>query len=62
MTPKQHVRIGDLDLSVIDPFERTTQYIYDEIFAGATYDHPHIKLPERATIIDVGANIGLFTI
>ena len=29
---------------------------------GGTYDHPHIKLPERATIIDVGANVGLFTI
>jgi hypothetical protein len=29
---------------------------------GGTYDHPQIKLPERPTIIDVGANIGLFTI
>jgi FkbM family methyltransferase len=62
MTPKQQVRVGDLDLSVTDPFERTTQYIYDEIFVGGTYDHPQIKLPERATIIDVGANVGLFTI
>ena len=62
MTPKQRVRVGDLELSVIDPFERTTQYIYDEIFAGGTYDHPQIKVPERATIIDVGANIGLFAI
>jgi FkbM family methyltransferase len=62
MIPKQRVRVGDLDLSVIDPFERTTQYIYDEIFAGGNYDHPQIKLPERPTIIDVGANIGLFTI
>src|SRR2546423_14913995 len=62
MTPKQRLRLGDLDLSVIDPFERTTQYIYDEIFVGGTYDHPQIKLAERPTIIDVGANIGLFTI
>jgi len=62
MTPKRRQRVGDLDLSVIDPFERTTQYIYDEIFVGRTYEHPQIKLPERATIIDVGANIGLFTI
>jgi FkbM family methyltransferase len=62
MTPKQRLRLADLDLSVIDPFERTTEYIYNEIFAGGTYDHPQIKLPERATIIDVGANIGLFTI
>jgi FkbM family methyltransferase len=62
MTPKRRQQVGGLDLSVIDPFERTTQYIYDEIFVGATYEHPQIKLPERATIIDVGANIGLFTI
>jgi FkbM family methyltransferase len=62
MIPKQRLRLGDLDLSVIDPFERTTQYIYDEIFVGGTYDHPQLKLPERPTIIDVGANIGLFTI
>jgi hypothetical protein len=33
------------DLSVIDPFERTTQYSYYEIFKGGVYDHPQIKLP-----------------
>ena len=27
---------ADLDLCVIDPFERTTEYIYNEIFAGGT--------------------------
>jgi FkbM family methyltransferase len=62
MTPKRRLQLGDLDLSVIDPFGRDTEYIYNEIFTGGTYDHPQIKLPERPTIIDVGANIGLFTI
>jgi FkbM family methyltransferase len=62
MTAKRRLRLGDLDLSVIDPFGRDTEYIYNEIFAGGTYDHPQIKLRERPTIIDVGANIGLFTI
>src|SRR6185295_10339265 len=62
MTPRQRLKVGDLELSVIDPFERTTRYIYDEIFTGGTYLHPQIKLPERSTIIDVGANVGLFTI
>ena len=62
MTQKQQQRIGDLDLACIDPLERTGQYIYDEIFVGGTYDHPQIKIPERSTIIDVGANIGLFAI
>lgn len=61
-TPKNRVRIADLDLTVTDPLERTTKYIYDEIFVGRTYEHPQIKLPERPTIIDVGANIGLFAI
>ena len=62
VTPTNRVRLDDLDLTVTDPLERTTRYIYDEIFVGRTYDHPRIKLPERATIIDVGANIGLFAI
>ena len=62
MTFKQRLCLGDLDLSVIDPFGRDTEYIHNEIFVGGTYDHPQIKLPERPTIIDVGANIGLFTI
>jgi FkbM family methyltransferase len=57
---RSRIRVGGLDLDVTDPLERTTQYIYDEIFEGRTYAHPNIKLPERATIIDVGANIGLF--
>ncbi len=59
---KNRVRIADLELDVTDPLERTTQYIYDEIFVGRTYAHPQIKLPERATIIDVGANVGLCAI
>ena len=57
--PMRRMRLGELDLSVIDPFDRDSQYIYDEIFVGRTYAHPKIVLPERAAIIDVGANIGL---
>lgn len=62
MIPMQRLRLGDLDLSHHDVFERDIEYIYDEIFSGAAYDHPHIKLPERPTIIDVGANVGLYSI
>lgn len=58
----RRLRLGDLDLSHRDVFERDIEYIYDEIFLGAAYDHPHIRLPERATIIDVGANVGLYSI
>lgn len=58
----QRMKFGDLDLSVIDPHERDTQYIYDEIFVERQYDHPSFKLPAASTIFDVGANIGLFCI
>jgi FkbM family methyltransferase len=37
-------------------------YIYDEIFEGRTYAHPNVNLAAGGTIIDVGANIGLFAI
>ena len=62
MTAMQRLRLGDLDLSHRDVFERDIEYIYDEIFPGAAYDHPSIKLPERPTIIDVGANVGIYSI
>ncbi len=62
MTPLRRLRLGDLDLSINDPFERDIEYIYNEIFLGHVYKHPQIRLPERPTIIDVGANVGLFTI
>jgi FkbM family methyltransferase len=59
---RSRIKVGGLDLDVTDPHERTTQYIYDEIFEGRTYAHPNVKVPANATIIDVGANIGLFAI
>ena len=62
MTPMRRLRLGDLDLSHHEVFDRDIEYIYDEIFPGAAYDHPRIKLPERPTIMDVGANVGLYSI
>jgi FkbM family methyltransferase len=62
MAPRRRLQVGDLDLSINDPFDRDIEYIYNEIFLGRGYDHPRITLPERPTIIDVGANVGLFTI
>lgn len=62
MAAMRRVQIGDLDLSIHDPFERDIKYIYDEIFVGNVYDHPRIALPGQPTIIDIGANVGLFTI
>ena len=62
MAPMRRLQLGDLALSHQDVFERDIEYIYNEIFAGAAYDHPRIELPERPTIIDVGANVGLYSI
>jgi FkbM family methyltransferase len=62
MTPMRRLQAGDLDLSILDPFERDIQYIYDEIFVGNVYHHPRIKLADHATIIDVGGNVGLASI
>lgn len=62
MVTTRRLRLGDLDLCHRDVFERDIEYIYNEIFPGGAYDHPRIKLPERPTIIDVGANVGLYSI
>jgi FkbM family methyltransferase len=62
MAPMRRLQVGDLNLSINDPFERDIEYIYNEIFLGEAYDHPRIILPEQPTVIDVGANVGLFTI
>jgi FkbM family methyltransferase len=58
----QQLTIGGLELSVIDPHERDTQYIYDEIFVAQIYDHPEMRIPKHPVIMDVGANIGLYCI
>jgi FkbM family methyltransferase len=56
----QRMTFGGLDLSVIDPHVRDTQYIYDEIFGAEIYRHPNMRIAPGATLMNVGANIGLF--
>ena len=51
---------GDLHLAVIDPHERDTRYIYEEIFVSQIYDHAEMRVPKHPVIMDVGANIGLY--
>ena len=53
---------GALELSVIDEYDADTQYIYDEVFGSQLYHHPEMKIPDRPTIMDVGANIGIYAI
>jgi FkbM family methyltransferase len=58
----QRLILGGLDLCVIDPHERDTRYIYDEIFVNQIYDHPDMRVRKRPVIMDVGANIGLYCV
>ncbi|MGH9970309.1 MAG: FkbM family methyltransferase, partial [Pyrinomonadaceae bacterium] len=39
-----------------------TDFVYEEIFAGESYMQHGIRLAEDACVMDVGANIGLFTL
>jgi FkbM family methyltransferase len=56
----QRMTFGGIDLCVIDPHERDTRYIYDEIFVNQIYYHPDMRVPKHPVIMDVGANIGLY--
>jgi FkbM family methyltransferase len=46
-------------LSFFAPSEHELAWQYEEIFAGGGYEE--ITLPERAFVIDAGANVGLFS-
>jgi hypothetical protein len=58
----RRMTIGALDLSVIDDNDADTTYIYDEVFGSEIYHHREMRLPNSPTIMDVGANIGLYTV
>ena len=58
----RHMTLGTLDLSVIDNNDADTKYIYDEVFGAQIYDCSHFRIPKNPTIMDVGANIGLYTL
>ncbi len=39
-----------------------TEYVYQEIFEDESYLRHGIEIPDSATVIDIGANIGLFSL
>jgi FkbH-like protein/FkbM family methyltransferase len=49
-----------LDVAHLNRYE--TDYLYQEIFEDQCYMRHGIRLPDDATVIDVGANIGLFSL
>jgi FkbM family methyltransferase len=58
----RRMTLGALDLSVIDDNDADTKYIYDEVFGETIYAHREMRVPENPTIMDVGANIGIYSI
>ncbi len=56
----QVVELGDLSLFCHAPDE--ARFIYDEIFRQQGYLQHGIHLTGEATVVDVGANIGLFSL
>jgi FkbM family methyltransferase len=58
----QRMTFGGLELSVIDPHERDTRYIYDEIFVSQIYYHPKMRIPKHPVVMDVGSNIGIYAV
>ncbi|XXX76166.1 FkbM family methyltransferase [Sorangium sp. So ce134] len=49
-------------LEIFHQSEAETRHFYEDIFAHRSYVKHGIRLPERATVFDVGGNIGLFTL
>jgi FkbM family methyltransferase len=58
----KRLTIGGLELSAIDENEADTKYIYDEVFGAEIYHHDKFRISAQSTILDVGANIGIFAI
>jgi len=58
----RRITIGGLDLSTIDRNDADTAYIHNEVFNSRIYHFDRMRLPPHPTIMDVGANIGLYSI
>ena len=51
---------NELEIAYLDSHEAA--FIYNEIFAGEKYLAHGLDLPQQATVVDAGANIGLFSL
>jgi FkbM family methyltransferase len=49
-------------LSIVEQHVSETDYVYREIFDERAYLDAGVRLPDDACVVDVGANIGLFTL
>ncbi|WP_165390370.1 amino acid adenylation domain-containing protein [Thalassococcus sp. S3] len=44
------------------PYPSETRHYYDEIFANGAYWVGGARIPEGGTVVDIGANVGVFTL
>jgi len=58
----RRLTIGGVELSTIDRDDADTAYIYNEVFKSHIYHFDRMRLPAHPTIMDVGANIGVYSI
>jgi FkbH-like protein/FkbM family methyltransferase len=49
-------------LAIVELNRYETDYLYEEIFEDESYLRHGIRLPDGATVLDIGANIGLFSL
>lgn len=49
-------------LAVFHQNRNETDYLYDEIFNKKTYSFYGIRFPDNAVVLDVGANIGMYSL
>ena len=59
-TRKRCILPNGLEIVHLNRYE--TDYVYKEIFEDECYLKHGIRLPDGATVVDIGANIGLFSI
>ena len=56
----RHRLPNGLDIVHLNRYE--TEHVYREIFEDRCYIRHGIRLPDEATVVDIGANIGLFSL
>jgi FkbH-like protein/FkbM family methyltransferase len=59
-TQKRCVLPNGFEIAHLNSYE--TDYLYQEIFEHECYLKHGIRLPDEATVLDIGANIGLFSL
>lgn len=53
---------GGMELAVIDEDDADTAFIYSEVFLSQVYYHPEMRLRKYPVVMDVGSNIGIYSI